>query len=52
MLVKDTFSYFLELFNIMLWLFENGIGTYSGIGDLRQFWLSCLDPLVLLLPKL
>ena len=27
MLVKDTFSYFLELFNIMLWLFENGIGT-------------------------
>ena len=23
----------------------------SGIGDLSQFWLSCLDPLILLLPN-
>jgi len=24
----------------------------TGIGDLSPFWLSCLSPLVLLLPKL
>ena len=49
---KNVFNYILSLTNNLFVLDLTNNERVSDIGDLSRFWLSCLDPLVLLLTSM